>query len=429
MTPEAIDLSKWKETIRQIGKDLQEGNITTSDLNQSYIQQTYKELSEGAAKGYGTQYEIVNEQGIPNGRVIDMKRNLYKFAAAKNTAMLTEINSLLYDGDRLKSFEEFKASLDALNIKYNHNWLKTEYRTAVQSGHSAKAWEAFQHNKERFPNLRYTTQGDNAVREEHEALNGFVAHIDDPIWSSIAPPSGWNCRCYLVQTAEPVSKETPDWEKEVAPEFRVNTGQSGQIYNEDSKTGHRFFALAKDTPGWEKRFELSKLEAGYERVKTPGGGKVKVSIYADENDLEDNLKACYAILDTIGHQLDIRPHLYLTDWKNPEYLDSNKTKGDRVSPEWNNVKTATNNAFKEKLSKKKNGQLSEEKNAFLVIEVNFEPTNNNISDFTKQSWSKFKHYKQLDYVILYKGNKAIKINRNVFNSEIDYYSKLIKKIL
>src|SRR5690606_27371847 len=129
---------------------------------------------------------------------------------------------------------------------------------------------------------------------------------------------------------------------DVDPEFEINVGKSGQVFKEDSKTGHRFFALAKDMPGWEKRFELSKLEAGFDRIKTPKGNIVKVSIYADEIDLEKNIQTSRTISDALNHELDVMPHLNLQSLKNPEFRDSKGIRGDRISPDWTNVKTATN---------------------------------------------------------------------------------------
>lgn len=72
--------------------------------------------------------------------------------------------------------------------------------------------------------------------------------------------------------------------------------------------------------------------------------------------------------------------------------------GDRVSPEWKSIKSATQSAFSSKLSKSKKGQIAKEKNAFLGLEVNFMPTDTNIELFTRASWERFKHYEQLDFV-------------------------------
>lgn len=301
------------------------------------MQHTFDRLDKGAAKGYGVNWKIADteqDRVMVNHRILEMKQNLYKFSAAKNVAMNEDINRMLYDGNRLKPYEEFKRDLEKLGSQYANRYLQAEYNTALQSGRNAKAWEAFEHNKERFPNLEYRTQGDDRVRDEHEALNGFTAAIDDPVWNSIAPPSGWNCRCYLVQTAGPVSKETPDWKKSVAPEFRHNPGRGGQVFKEDSDTGHRYFALAKNNPEWPKRFELSKLEAGHERITTPKGNKVEVSIYHDANEPR-NLDVAIQIADQINAKIKINAHLdgsIILNHPNPEYTINGKT-ADRKSPE------------------------------------------------------------------------------------------------
>jgi len=164
-------------------------------------------------------------------------------------------------------------------------------------------------------------------------------------------------------------------------------------------------------------------------VLSPKGNVVKVSIYADDVDLEDNFRVATMATDQLNHTLKIAPDIRIAGHKNPELLDSKGIRGDRVSPKWNNIKTATDNAFKSKLSVKKKGQLAKEDNAFLIIEVNFKPTNANIATFTKQSWSKFKHYKTIDYIIIYNDDKIIKIKREVIELGYDTYLSMISKVL
>jgi len=251
--------------------------------------------------------------------MIAMQRNLYKFSAAKDAAMLREINTHLYNNKgNLKTFEEFRAALDSLNIKYNKNWLEAEYRTARQSSYMAQKWNDIQANKALFPNLKYKTQEDERVRKEHEALNNIIAPIDHPFWDKYFPPNGWRCRCDAVQTAEEPSSHIPDTLPGIKPEFHVNVGKTGQVFNENTETGHRFFALAKDDARWPKRFELSKLEAAFNTVNTPKGNKVKVSIYADEKDLGTNVASAIKATDNLGLKYEVRPNLN-NGWKNPEY--------------------------------------------------------------------------------------------------------------
>lgn len=410
-------------------RDTYEGKIKPGELDTGDIINTYKELNEGVGKGYGKDFVKTDGEPLTNPRIVKMKQNLYKFAAAKNATMLQDINSRLYDGNRLRNWDEFKREVDKLGIQYKVQWLEAEYRTARESGHMAQKWADIQANVELFPNLKYKTQGDDRVRPEHEKLNGIIAPINSKFWDRYYPPNGWRCRCDVVQTAEPASDTIPEKVDDVKPEFHINVGKSGQVYNEDSTSGHRFFALAKELPGWEKRFELSKLEAAFENVKTPNGGNVKVSIYSDQRDIKDNMTAAKLLTDSVDVSLQVNPHLNLPGYKNPEFTDGTGTKGDRVSPEWRDVKNATSDAFSKKLSRKKKGQLANEKSAFLVIDLSdLKPTKDNVSIFTAQSWSKFRHYGRLQYVIYYRGSQAVKLTRGSLKEGFEEYSKQVNKL-
>lgn len=45
---------------------------------------------------------------------------------------------------------------------------------------------------------QYVTVGDDRVREEHAELDGLIRPKDDPIWDTIYPPNGYNCRCQVL---------------------------------------------------------------------------------------------------------------------------------------------------------------------------------------------------------------------------------------
>lgn len=315
-------------------RDTYEGKIKPGDLDTSDIINTYKQLNEGVGMGYGKDWSKTNGAHLENPRIVKMKQNLYKFAAAKNATMLQDINSKLYDGNRLRSWDEFKKEVDNLGLQYNVNWLEAEYRTARESGYMAQKWEDIQANNKLFPNLKYKTQGDDRVRKEHEKLDGIIAPLDSPFWDKYYPPNGWRCRCDVVQTAE-TPNQIPKEVEDVKPEFHLNVGKTGQVYSEHSKTGHRFFALAKDIPGWEKRFELSKLEAGFENVKTPKGGNIKVSIYSDETDFKLNMSTALLINDQLGLEVKVMPHIdnnIIKNHSNPEFTINGKV-ADLKSPE------------------------------------------------------------------------------------------------
>lgn len=46
-----------------------------------------------------------------------------------------------------------------------------------------------------IPALRFTSMHDARTRPNHEAADGLIAAVDDPIWNRFKPPLGHQCRC------------------------------------------------------------------------------------------------------------------------------------------------------------------------------------------------------------------------------------------
>lgn len=72
--------------------------------------------------------------------------------------------------------------------------LKTIYQTNLQSAYMAGRAKA-QMQASSFPYLMYVAVMDGRTRPSHAALNGKIWRKDDPVWLSIYPPNGFNCRC------------------------------------------------------------------------------------------------------------------------------------------------------------------------------------------------------------------------------------------
>jgi len=73
--------------------------------------------------------------------------------------------------------------------------LNTIYKTNMQAAMMAGRWKQFWENKSDRPYLQYIAVMDSSTRKSHAALHGKIFHIEDPIWHSIWPPNGFNCRC------------------------------------------------------------------------------------------------------------------------------------------------------------------------------------------------------------------------------------------
>lgn len=84
--------------------------------------------------------------------------------------------------------------------------LKTIYQTNLQSAYMAGRKAEMEETVETHPYWMYVAILDGKTRPSHRALHGKVFRHDDPIWSSIFPPNGFNCRCRVVALTEAAVK-------------------------------------------------------------------------------------------------------------------------------------------------------------------------------------------------------------------------------
>jgi SPP1 gp7 family putative phage head morphogenesis protein len=329
---EAIDLSTYTKLVERIAKGLHNGTITPESLNSSLINQIYADLAGGSADGWGKDWTKFGKDIGQDKTVLSIQKNIFRFSGAKTYAQLKEFNELLYKDGQLRSYQDFKAEVLKVNKRYNRNYLQAEHQTARQAGHHGRNWQEFQKDKDLFPNLEYRTVADERVREEHSVLHKIIKPIDDPFWDTYYPPNGWRCRCYVVQTTDDPTEDTPS-DESVKPEFRVNVGKTGTVYSEK----HPFFAIASSAgKEVQNAFELSKLHAPYGNVyKSKKGATVQVSPFVDQHDFEDNFNTAKKMADN-NIPVKIRPHIILQGYKNPEY-EIDKKMADRKSQKGKNV--------------------------------------------------------------------------------------------
>jgi SPP1 gp7 family putative phage head morphogenesis protein len=84
--------------------------------------------------------------------------------------------------------------------------LKTIYQTNLQSAYMAGRKAEMEQTTETHPYWMYVAILDGKTRPSHRALHGQVFRHDDPIWSTIFPPNGFNCRCRVVALSEAAVK-------------------------------------------------------------------------------------------------------------------------------------------------------------------------------------------------------------------------------
>lgn len=318
--------------------------------------------------------------------------------------MLEELNSKMVKDGKIVPFEEFKKEALKLNNQYNINHLQAEYDTANHSAKMAAFWETAIKNKERFPNLKFKTQEDNRVSDEHRKLNDIIAAIDSDFWKTHYPPLRFRCRCYALQTAADVSDKIP--KVDIPPEFKNNVALTKEIFSEER---HPFFQLAKrgvqGRQDLREALENSKNYAPKYTIKTPKERVIKVSMFADLTDLVSNIKTATTATDVLGIKVEINAHK--TNQKNPELM-FNEVKGDKVEPKTKNIKGAVSNAFKKA---HKGNQLGELKESFIAFDLDAYK----VSDL-----------KTLLVDIAKQVNSKIKTHTNIKNCYFEYKGKMVE---
>lgn len=80
--------------------------------------------------------------------------------------------------------------------------VRTIYKQNMQSAYNAGRYLQQLEDVDFAPYFQYVAILDERTRPAHRALNGKVYRYDDPIWTSLYPPNGWGCRCFVKSLTE-----------------------------------------------------------------------------------------------------------------------------------------------------------------------------------------------------------------------------------
>lgn len=217
----SINISKlFQEALNEIyGGDAPLVNPRLFEITNGAIQQAFKVEfgKEGADWGKGNA-----------GFIDEFRNNGAVFAAFKNHQQTKDLIALLTDeSGNTRSFSQFKKLALQVSEKYNVNWLKTEYNTAVRSARSAINFRKYLENEHIYPNLEYMESMASHKREKHLAYVGTVLPIRHEWWGTHMPPSDWNCQCWVRPTRKAVTAVPPG--ELVPPVFSNNPGSSAKF--------------------------------------------------------------------------------------------------------------------------------------------------------------------------------------------------------
>lgn len=427
----ALDLSKYTKAIDKIAKSLYDGDLKPSDLNDELISHILDDIKYAAYDGLGSQDEQLLYKRNAD-LLIKLNRNLYEFSGAKCfQELLLFNNKLVDDKGNIRSFADYKKTLQELNLMFNQRYLQVEYDTAIKSAQHAKNWEKFQSQKHLYPNLKYKTVGDAKVRDDHQLLNNIIKPIDDDFWNAYYPPNDWNCRCYVEQTRDKADERQPS--VPLKPNFDNNVGKNGVIF-----TGkHPYFEISEKADKNVKKSSLYRkfketLELGKLRnahilaYKSKNGSKVLLSPFADKSFLEQDFEVAKVVADNLGKDVIIRAKLAIEHWKNPEYLIDGVV-ADRCA-----IKKL-DNVFKDK--KKQMLKFIDTYNTqypsytidklfSIVIDLRSVSSFSSVK-YARKVIAQIESNPSLKDVVFVKGNKSIVINKKIAEKGLDEVVKLL----
>lgn len=163
----------------------------------------------------------------------ELRYNMAVWSAFKTHAEMESLGALLVKPNgRLRSFAEFRKLAEKVIGKYNVQWLRTEYDTAVLKARSAVQYKEALKTKALYPNLEYLQSDSVDKRPEHLAFVGTILPIDHPWWDTHLPPLDWNCKC-RVRPTDKAPTALPDGSLKDEPKDGLanNPGKSGSLFD------------------------------------------------------------------------------------------------------------------------------------------------------------------------------------------------------
>ena len=264
-----------QKELNEIFEAVYYGNITLDNLPDPLYFYYAKELQKAVNKGFNSSLKLLPVDSPEWDLLNHFRENTNIFSGAKTFQQIKDSQNFILDAQgELRPFNDYLKDVRKIDAVYRESWLQVERDTAISQGQSARKWMDIESQKDILSYLVFRTQGDGRVRDEHAALEGFTAKVDDPAWNSLTPPIDWNDRCYLEQIQEAVEttkeqkqgiiqqmnvgREKPikNFNDIPPPLFRMNPAKDKIIFKNEGIGSHPYF----------------KVDQAYEVLKTNNFG-------------------------------------------------------------------------------------------------------------------------------------------------------------
>lgn len=204
---------------------------------------------EQPAQSIGIAYNTPDE--ILRSELIE---NVYVFSGAKTFQQVKELVSNIAPDGLVQPFNKFKKSAEKIIGKYNDQWLRTEYNTALGSAQSARDWQEFEDDVELFPYLKYDAIIDPNTSDICRPLEGITLPVNHPFWNKFSPLNHFNCRCRLIKISQyeevkktgkkKLTRVSEKIEPQMQELFMFNPGKERLVFKETGKGKHPYFNVA-----------------------------------------------------------------------------------------------------------------------------------------------------------------------------------------
>lgn len=296
-----------KKVQEKLLKDVHGGNAKLS--SQTYFNYLKDEYSKSLNEGFKGIKSLDYNKPDHIAKAF-MEANINRFSAAKNLAMINELNAVLNDSN---SFNDFKTKAQPLLKQFNATHLKTEYEFARAVAQNASRYYRQLDNMEELPYYIYKTVGDNRVRQAHEVLHNKVFSKKDSAVQAIYPPNGWGCRCEMVETFEvPKGKElvsggkakellqssgvdnngVSEWDRMKKGKFNINRGDLKTVFDENKLYVKGNFEQSFNLKNNELKQHSDINKSQFKELKTTPTSRIEALEWFDKrvgnNDLNDS---------------------------------------------------------------------------------------------------------------------------------------------
>ena len=235
-----------KEQIRALIKAIYNQVVNAWNLPPGLYNAIADHLKSGVYKGFGGNLKSFEYNSPDLEMLKQLRENIYFFSGAKTFNYVISTEELMFEGNELIPYNEFKKKATDLFELHNEHWLEAEYRTAIGQAQSARDELRITKEKNIFPLVEYVAVIDENTSQVCRQLDGLILPVNDPIWKTHSPLNHYQCRCLKRQIREGEISKKPKNLINPSPLFQNNPGDTGEVFNKH----HPYF----DVPGKYKAY-------------------------------------------------------------------------------------------------------------------------------------------------------------------------------